>query len=171
VHLPPDIQFSATPLSYSDGKRGVYETLALMRQFVNEGKCDPVIIKAARTSVFMSPEKNSLHEIEAVFLTVRDGVRYVGDVHNVETLSQARKTLLGRQGDCDDQVILLCAMFESIGYATRFIVAGYNAPDAFEHVYCQVRTFEGQWIDCDPTEHCPIGWSPPDPVIIAIERV
>jgi transglutaminase-like putative cysteine protease len=171
MQLAPDIAITATPLSYADGKRGVFQTLDLMRQFVESGKRDPSIIKAARAAVYMTPEKSALHEIDAVFAVVRDGVRYVNDVYNVETLSEARKTLQGRQGDCDDQVILLCSLFEAIGYATRFVVAGYNSPDTFEHVYCQVQTTGGHWIDCDPTEREPLGWCPPDPIIIAIERI
>lgn len=157
-------------VNIASGARGVWQTLGTMRRYVDAGKKNAVIIKAARGAVYMTPEKSSLHEVTTLFDLVRDGIRYVGDVYDVETLSEATKTLLSRQGDCDDQVILLCSLFESIGYATRFVVAGYNDSNTYEHVYCQVLA-DGEWIDCDPTENESFGWAPPDPVAYAIERV
>lgn len=147
----------------------MWDVVRLMRQMVEAGKQNPIIIKAARATVFLTPEKSPIHEIIVLFELVRDGVRYVQDIYGVETLSDADKTLLSRQGDCDDQVILLCALFESVGYQTRFIIAGYSDPRCYDHVYCQVNA-NGRWIDCDPTEKQNLGWAPPNPLIIDVER-
>jgi len=60
-------------------------------------------------------------------------------------------------------------MLESIGYPTRFVVAGYNG-GGFEHVYLQAW-INGRWISMDPTEPHPMGWEPPDATVIAAEAV
>lgn len=167
--MPPDIPITATPLVYASGVAGIKQTVRLMRQLVEQGKRSPEIIKAARSIVYLQPEKSELHEINALFEYVRDQIRYTRDVYDVETLSDAVKTLQCKCGDCDDKVILLCSLFEAVGYPTRFVVGGYSDASVFEHVYCQVDS-GSFWIDCDPTEPHLLGWVPPDPQCIAYER-
>ena len=79
-------------------------------------------------------------------------------------------TLQGRIGDCDDQVVLLATLLESVGYPTRFVVAGYNVPGQLEHVYLQAL-LDGQWVDMDPTEQYPMGWAAPRAVAYGVEQV
>jgi transglutaminase-like putative cysteine protease len=140
-----------------------------MRELVNACRVDPGVIQTAVGIIYLTPERADLAEVNALFCWVRDHVRYVRDVVGVETLCDPRMTLQRMVGDCDDQVTLLCSLLESVGYPTRFVMAGYNGPD-FEHVYCQVLV-NGQWLDCDPTEREPIGWAPPAPVAYYIEGV
>lgn len=145
------------------------QTLRAMRALVRESRKSLDIRQAATTAVFLTPERDQLAEVDALFSLVRDSVRYVRDIHDVETLSSPEKTLAGRIGDCDDKATLLAALLESVGYPTRFVVAGYSTGE-LEHVYLQVFALN-QWIDLDATEHMPMGWSPPDPVILMVERV
>lgn len=156
-------------MALANGTTGIYQTLAAMRQMVNHCKTDPQIRQAATSTVFLTPEKDEIAEVRAVFEFVRDRIRYVKDIYGVETLSTPDKTLEGMIGDCDDQTTLLAAMLEAIGYPTRFVIAGYSGRD-FEHVYLQVW-IQGHWISLDPTEHHPLGWEPPDPTVIAYEVV
>lgn len=165
----PQIPLTAQLRSYSNGVRGVAQTVGVMRRLVNEGKIDPIIRSAATSIVYLTPEKDAGSELLALFDQVQNRIRYVGDIHGVETVSTAAKTLLGKIGDCDDKSILLASLFEAIGYPTRFVVAGYSTPGELEHVYLQV--FADDWIDCDPTEPHPMGWCAPDPVTIYFERV
>lgn len=139
-----------------------------MRQCVAEGRTNLAVRQAAISVIWLQPEKDELHEVNAVFEWVRDHVRYVRDVLDVETLATPDRTLAQRIGDCDDQATLLAAMLESVGYATRFVVAAYTFPGHFEHVYLQVLV-NGEWIDADPTEREPLGWAPPDPLTVAVE--
>ena len=166
----PQIPLRTQLRSYSNGLRGVAQTVGIMRRLVNEGKIDPIIRSAATSIVYLTPEKDAGAEALALFDHVQNRIRYVGDIHGVETVSSAAKTLLGKIGDCDDQSILLASLFEAIGYPTRFVVAGYNEPGALEHVYLQV-CLDDEWIDCDPTEPYPMGWMPPDPTTLYYERV
>lgn len=166
----PYSPITTTAAHISNGMRGIFQTIALMRSLVAEGRRDPVIRSAAISIIFLTPEKNQRAEIEACFNFVRDSVRYVRDIHDVETLATARKTLETMIGDCDDQSVLLASMLESIGYPTRFIVAGYMSADMVEHVFIEVQC-DGQWIACDATEQEPMGWAPPNCVIAYSENL
>lgn len=128
------------------------------------------IRQAATSIVFLTPEKNEHAEVDALYSWVRDHVRYVRDIHEVETLSTPERTLQGRIGDCDDQATLLASLLEAVGYPTRFVVAGYYEHGSVEHVYLQAFA-GGDWIDLDPTEKQCMGWAPPGPVSLYIEEV
>lgn len=170
MFLAPQPLLTATCTPISAGMRGVRQTLAAMRSLVNEGRKTIRIRQAATSAAFLTPEKDELAEVQAVFILVRDGVRYLRDIHDVETLSSPEMTLAQRVGDCDDKTTLLAALLESIGYPTRFVVAGYSQPGEVEHVYLQVFA-RGEWIDADATENQSLGWAPPAPVTLLIEDV
>lgn len=150
------------------GVAGVFQTLARMRHEVNEGRKSMLIRNAAISIVFLQPEKNEWNQANALFEFVRDNIKYIKDIHNVETISTAEKTLETQIGDCDDQCILLASLAESVGIPSMFVVAGYNSSDAFEHVYVCLFA-DGEWIPCDPTEASIFGWAPPEPLIYAEE--
>jgi len=168
--LAPTPRLSGQIVALADGMRGIEQTLGTMRQLVNEFRTNLDIRQTATATIFLTPEKNQLAEANALFELVRDGIRYTRDINGVETISTPLMTLQGRLGDCDDQVVLLATLLESVGYPTRFVVAGYNYPGELEHVYLQAL-LDGQWIDMDPTEHYQMGWAAPRPVAYAIESV
>lgn len=155
---------------YSNGMRGVAQTIAVMRALVNQGRINPAIRAAAAGIVFLTPEKDPGSEVGAIFDHVQNRIRYLSDVNDVETIATAEKTLAVKYGDCDDKSILLASLLESIGYSTRFVVAGYSTPGVVEHVYVQVCA-DDEWVDLDATEQHPMGWAAPDPVTIYFERV
>lgn len=171
MRLAPYVPLTARVSPLASGAAGIAQTLRVMRQMVQTYRVDPTIRQAATTVIFMTPEKDEFSEVCAIFEFVRDNIRYVKDVQDVETLSTPDKTLAGRIGDCDDQSTLLATMLESVGYKTRFVVAGYSEPGSFEHVYVQVFV-HGEWFSCDPTEQSAFfGWEPEDPAAYLIERV
>jgi transglutaminase-like putative cysteine protease len=170
MNLAPQVDLTACQFPISNGKAGVFQTVKCMRSMVAYFKTDMSIRQATVNAVYLTPAKNQESEVTAVFEFVRDHIRYLMDIVGVETLATPDKTLLCQIGDCDDQATLLASMLESIGYPTRFVVAGYNDPKQLEHVYIQVL-LNGEWIDCDPTELEPLGFAPPYPVITYIENV
>lgn len=88
---------------------------------------------------------------------VRDQIRYVKDINDVETVHTADKVLELQRGDCDDKAILLAAMLLSIGHIPQFVAVsldGYN----YIHVWVQ-DNLHGNWIDLEPTEALPCGQS------------
>lgn len=55
---------------------------------------------------------------------VRDRIAYVYDPREVEWIQTPPKTLSLRTGDCDDKIILLLAMLESVGFSTILLAVG-----------------------------------------------
>jgi len=154
----------------ADGESGIFQTIRTMRQMVSDYKLDPDMRAAAVGVIFQYPAQDDLAEACALYDYVRDCIRYVKDISGVETLATPEKTLVMQVGDCDDQSVLLATMLEAVGYPTRFIVAGYNEPGVFEHVYLEALVGD-EWIAMDPTEQEVLGWSPPEPVAYWIEPV
>lgn len=171
MHLAPRVCYSGIITRLAGGFGGVVQTLRVMRQMVRAYSTDPRMRNVARSIIFLTPEKDEVAEVAALFNFVRDSIRYMRDVHEVETISTPDKTLASRVGDCDDQTTLLATLLQSVGYPTRFIVTGYETPGQYEHVYMQVFV-NGEWVDCDPTEQgAPLGWSAPMPVSVYVEQV
>jgi transglutaminase-like putative cysteine protease len=159
---------TATSRAMRSGVAGVFQTLRRMRDEVIAGRRSMTIRNAALSIVFLQPEKNEYQQANALFEFVRDNIKYIKDIHEVETISTAEKTLESKVGDCDDQCILLASLAESVGIPSMFVVAGYTTLDSFEHVYPRLFV-DGMWVDCDPTESNVFGWAPPDPLIYAEE--
>ena len=164
------VPVTANLVPLADGESGIFQTIRTMRQMVSDYKLDPDMRAAAIGVVFQYPAQDDLAEACALYDYVRDCIRYVKDISGVETLATPDKTLVMQVGDCDDQSVLLATMLEAVGYPTRFIVAGYNEPGVFEHVYLEALVGD-EWIAMDPTEQEVLGWSPPEPVAYWIEPV
>lgn len=155
----PDI---ATFLDIGEGRDAVYQTLKQMRRLVREGRIDPEIRACALAIVQHVPGKDWVGEISQLFAWVRDNVRYVRDVQEVETLQTPRKTLELLQGDCDDQATLLATLLACIDHPSRFVACGFDSdPDMLSHVFVQARVGNG-WMSLDTTEPMHMGWEPPD---------
>lgn len=111
------------------------------------------------------PPKDFLAEAGALFVFVRDRIRYVRDIAGYETLHPAEWILRQAAGDCDDKALLLAALLLSIGFEAetgtpvRFIAMA-REPEAWEHVWLQVGV-AGRWVDLDATEPYPMGYSVP----------
>lgn len=170
MKLAPLVTTHATMAPAPNGLAGVHHTLRLMRQMIGAARTDPRIIQAAHSIVYLTPERDEVAEACALYEWVRDHVRYVRDVHGLETLTTPVKVLQRLTGDCDDQTMLLCALAESVGIPTRLVMSGYQSNE-FEHVYCQLFA-AGQWIDCDCIERSfSFGVAAPEPRVLYVESV
>lgn len=144
--------------SIPDGAAGTSATLKLMRSLVREYKTSLPIRTLAVQIVQQFPQKDYRSEVVALQQWVRDKIRYVKDVTNVETLQTPEVTLKMRAGDCDDKSTLLASMLEATGHATRFVAIGFQ-PGEYEHVYVESR-IGSMWIPLETTEPVEIGWQP-----------
>jgi transglutaminase-like putative cysteine protease len=134
-------------LNLGEGPQVIDHLVAQLQKF----KRDPVELAAVRKVALdlvtdVAPH-DDLGEIRRVWEYVRDGIRYVRDVANVDTLQGPRATLRILQGDCDDKAVLLAALLETIGFSTRFVVSATIPRHSYNHVY--VETFVpklGTWI-------------------------
>ena len=159
-------------VTLSGGFAGLAQTVAQMRAYVTQARSDSNIRSVAIGATSMLAAKDELGEIQALLSWVQSNIRYLSDIYQVETLQTPVMTIELGVGDCDDQATLLAALLESIGYPTRFIVAGYSQASQYEHVYLQALAREhGLWIDLDPTEKNLAGWCPPGALCIGAEVV
>lgn len=143
-----------------DGRAGVEVTLNLMRAYVRQFRKTPLIRGLALDNVAHLPQKIWMLEIQAQFDFVRNNIRYVGDVKNVETLQDPFRTLQLGQGDCDDFCVLLASLLNAIDYDCRFVACG-REKGIFEHVYVQCELpNRRRTINLDATEPHPMGWQP-----------
>lgn len=168
MNLAPQISLHGTLSNLDDGFRGTMQTIATMRQLVTRYRVNPAIRQAAVSVLFLTPEREGFSRPVALYEWVRDHVRYVPDVLDVETITTPDKVLHTLVGDCDDQALLLATLYESVGYPTRFVVTGYTYADHFEHVFLQVCV-DGEWLDVDPTEREGFGNAAPGEVVRFIE--
>jgi len=147
-----------------DGVGGIAATLHVMGALTREGKKNMNVRNLALSLVKNCQQKDWDCEIARLHEYVRDEVRYVGDVNDVETVQTPQKTIELMAGDCDDKSVMLAALLESIGHPTRFTAIGFQAG-----VYCHVfvETKRGDiWVALETTEPVSVGWQPDRRLVI-----
>jgi transglutaminase-like putative cysteine protease len=152
------LETTQTLKAIPSGVAGVRATLNEMRQLVREYKKNDQVRSTAAEIVSPLQQKNFMGEIKRLHSFVRDQIRYLRDIHNVETLQTPPETLRRKYGDCDDKATLLAAMLEAIGHPSRFVAIG-KTPGKFSHVYVETRVGP-RWIGLETTEPVEIGWQP-----------
>jgi len=149
---------TATLQQIPDGADGISATLQVMKSLVKDYKKDLNIRTLAVKIVNKYGQKDYVNEIKALQAFVRDKIRYVKDVRDVETIQTPLVTLQMLSGDCDDKCTLLASLLESIGHPTRFVAIGFQ-PNTFEHVLVETR-LNRSWLPLECTEPVGIGWYP-----------
>ena len=170
INHPERLPLAAVSLPLRGGAAGIRQTTQLMADLVAEYQLDPAIRAQAIGIVQLNQPKDEPAEVRALFDFVQRSIRYVADVHNVETVQTPDKTLALRAGDCDDKSVLLATLMRSIGYDAVFIVTGYTLPGVYEHVYVGWPT-DGDVIPLDATEAMPMGWEAPGAVARYVQAI
>lgn len=160
--------------SIPSGDAGVAATLKIMVNMVLQYRPDPTVRVTAQELVRDCPSRDSVCQIKALHQFVRDCIKYLPDVRDVETIQTPDYTLRMRSGDCDDHSVLMAALCESIGKQTRFLAVGIRG-EGFSHVSSQVLlgtrwvnletiipTLKDAWGALPAGTPTPIGWFPPD---------
>ncbi len=142
-----------------DGPAGINLTLRIMKNLIREGKKDFTIRRKAMDLVYHNGQKAYAAEVNDLFTFVRDRIRYIKDINEVETVAAPQITLELGQGDCDDKVVLLASLLESIGHKTRSVALALQ-PGVFSHVILETK-IGNRWVALDPTEPVQMGWYPP----------
>lgn len=159
MHLWTSRQPDKSTLGFiPDGKDGIVETLKIMRGLVREYKTALFIRNLATEITARVASKDYRGEVEAIQQWVKNNIRYVRDIRDVETLHTPDVLLNVRAGDCDDQSVLVAALLESIGHSTGFLALGF-VPGEFDHVYAITRIGQ-KWYSVETTENVPVGWRP-----------
>jgi hypothetical protein len=102
---------------------------------VYEGALEPLVRRVAVDLCTGLHRDAHLERLERLHRFVRDSVPYHREP--VEMFHTATQVLL-EGGDCDDKVILLCAMAWSLRYP--FHVEPYGDPEAPSHYTCAIGT-------------------------------
>ncbi len=155
------------------------ERLNIIRQIAMMRGRDPRIARLAVSIIKKSGARPRQYEKQAAAL-----LKWVQDPQNCyyvnepgERLQDPIYTLKAKHGDCDDQVLLLCSLFESLGMPWRLCLSGLDSNGQkiryiegadvpggckWVHVYCMVGTppFKPtHWYFCECTiEKVPLGW-------------
>jgi transglutaminase-like putative cysteine protease len=160
MHVPERVPHRTSLAQLPNGALGTRTTLQIMSALVRQFKVDPRLRAAAIDLISHLAPKDWAGEIRVLHEAVRDQVRYVHDVHGVETVQTPPVTWFDLQaGDCDDKSTLLATLLEAIGHPTRFKAIGRRAGE-FEHVYVQTP-LAGRWVSLDTTHTgAAAGWEP-----------
>lgn len=145
---------SAVPLLSGDA--GVAQTIALMRQLIDEGVKNPEINRYAISILQQSgtPQHEPWGEAQTIYEYVKANFRFVNDPVGSdgpkETLRPAVEILRLGAGDCDDFTVLLCSLLGTIGFRTHIVTVASDPrdPSQFTHVYPEVE-IDDEWIPVD----------------------
>lgn len=165
------------------GDGGVAATLKIMVGLVSQYRASPLVRVTAQRLVADCPSRDAVCQVKTLHAYVRDNIKYLPDVRNVETLQTPDYTLQEGSGDCDDHATTLLALLESIGKQTRFSAIAVRGGD-FSHVSGQVL-LGTRWVNLETIipklkdawgiypagSPMPIGWFPPDATKVMLARV
>jgi len=136
------------------------DTVRVMQQFAREGAKDLEVLQLVKRICSTVQENDYNSEIYALYAWVCRNIRYMRDIHEVETVMIPRRIVEQRSGDCDDMATLLAAMMMACGNPVRFLVVGFEK-DSPSHVFVQVRVpgasdisggagVTSSWVTLDP---------------------
>ena len=151
----PRVPQQLLPLPEGDSGTGV--TVQHMIDLIEAGKKDQTVNRAVAAIVRHVPQHNRLAEAAAVFNWARRNIRFTSDTKGVETLRSPDETLRVGIGDCDDFVILICSLLESVGHTMRIITVASDPrdPSIFTHVYPE-DYIRGRWVALDAARRNPL---------------
>ena len=134
-----------------DGDPGTVQTVRLIRRAVRESLVDPYVRASLAHILKGVPPHNDFAEARAIFGWVLHNIRFTKDPVDIESVKDAKWTLVHGIGDCDDiNAVLLPALLMSAGHPVRLVTVSNqpSAPEAFSHIYAEVK-IQGSWIPVD----------------------
>jgi transglutaminase-like putative cysteine protease len=160
MQIPTNLSQTTVQLAQlSEGVTGIRETLALMVQIARHTRKSSYVVRNHAAQVVQGlRQKAWVDEVKTIHAWVRDNIRYVRDIRDVETLATPEKTLENRYGDCDDKALLVAAMLEAIGHPARFVAVGRKLNE-YEHVLVETK-MGNRWVAVETTEPVALGWYP-----------
>lgn len=134
-----------------------------MHKLVESGRRDMTVRSLAGNIIAGCGQKNWRCYAQKLFDWVRKHITYIYDPQDVEMVIHPKITIKAKAGDCDDQVVLLAALAESIGLNTAFVtIKAVPDSDEFTHVYLYIfMPGSNTPIAADTTMPYGLGWEPP----------
>ncbi len=149
----------STVQALPSGVAGTQKTLALMHESIIATLTHELLLNVAFIAAGLASRATSAKaEVTRVQQWVQKNIRYVLDPLKIELLQSPDVTLTRKQGDCDDQTALMCALLTALGYTCRMVAIGF-APGTYAHVYAEVN-IDGQWMAAETIKPWPLGKTP-----------
>ena len=150
----------------AEGAKGTAQTIQVMQEMVNSYKANNNVRKVCADAIQSCRPKDYYDYAKKCYEWVRDNIKYAYDPHLKEFCESPEKLLQNRIGDCDSQDMLLCSMFENLGFPAQYVTikADPSRPDEYTHVYTRVKIPKIGWVVADPImPEKWFGWEPPYP--------
>lgn len=164
-----EISSSDKPLKLKQYKvTSLGQRVGYIAGLVQKGKVHPEIRRIALHLVRQTGERDYLGEARAIFNGVRKVVKYRRDINGIDTYQHPVRTLEFGGGDCDDYTILLCSLYESVGFPTRLKVVRTKNSTDWNHIYGLVGMPPREptkWMAADASLPVPFGWEAPRQMI------
>jgi len=146
------------------GEIGTDQTVAVISQFVKnslrQSKIRLFTLSVLDRRGYLG--RNASQAAQIIQDWVRENIAYIPDPIDVETVQTPGITLRVKAGDCDDHVVLVSAMLQSVGIPVRYVVIGKDR-DSFSHIYTEAL-IGSRWVAVDTTLAGNIGTSANMPV-------
>lgn len=153
------------------GNAGIRISVSHIISIIQQYRKNTDIRTFALRLIHECPPKDYLCEARTIFGWMQQNIRFTRDVHHVETLMTPDITLYERAGDCDDQVILLNSLLQSIGIPTRLVLVASrrDAPKEFNHILTEAYlpvNGKSKWVAMETTpitasgQFAPFGYLP-----------
>jgi hypothetical protein len=148
--VPPELALGNSPdvqnKTLGNGIKGNYDTVKILIKVARERAAHPKIRELALRILefYKVKSQDYINEALAIGLFVQKKLRYVRDIHGVETVHDPlmlidQITRGEAQADCDDHALLIAALLLSIGHQPYFAIVKYQNPSAgFNHIYVVV---------------------------------
>ncbi len=156
------------------GPDGTAATLALLTAWKNYYGTLPAIRRAALLIAGSIEDNNQAAQVASLAQFVKQSLVYQADPINSEFVQSPDLLLVAistsadgvARGDCDDHVLLFCALAESLGIACDAAGVRANGAAVVNHVIAVVHLATG---DMDVDLCAKQGWQPayPDKLVIA----
>lgn len=130
-------------------------TQPLIEQLIATGSDHPVVRQTAAGILDAVAARDATGEVTALFSWVVHSLRYTQDPVDTEYVQSAPKLIeriyQGQGiGDCDDYVVLLGALLESVGYPVHVVLSQADPYRSdYSHVYLEVE-LDGELVTLDP---------------------
>jgi hypothetical protein len=143
---------SVMSIPLSEGDVGTEETIAYVRQAVDQSVKDPLVNRTAIAILHAAHIRayDFAGEVRAIFDWVLRNIRFTRDIRGKETVRTARETLTVRAGDCDCiNAVLIPSLLQTIGHTVRLVtISAHPVSPNFSHIYAEVL-LNGRWIPVD----------------------
>jgi len=185
---------SSAPVQHlviGSGDTGIYQTVRLIKQKVQEGTRQPIVIQTVKKILGgMPPETTQVEISKAIVRWWMSNIRYRHDddmsmteeglkwvninacpqryksCEAVEMVADVPQILAQGYGDCDDFVVGLGAFFQLAGIHWCPVVVALDSsmPGEFSHIYL-IANLDGSWVPVDAVNaREPWGWESPNPM-------